>query len=98
MSAPGGSGRWVRWGLPLVAALAVMIGVLAPARSASAHPLDQYLQISYITVDPTQITVEIAFTPGVLLAPDALPKIDSNVTKLSTHVLRLMAAISSSQR
>ncbi len=43
---------------------------------ALAHPLDVYLQASYITVAPTQIMVELDLTPGVLVAPVILPQLD----------------------
>jgi hypothetical protein len=38
--------------------------LLAPPQAALAHPLDVYLQASYITVAPTQIVVELDLSPA----------------------------------
>src|SRR5215213_642747 len=58
--------------------IALLLGLLAPPLAALAHPLDVYLQASYITVAPAQILVELDLSPGVLVAPQVLPQLDSN--------------------
>lgn len=67
-------GRWQT--LPL-GFIAFLLALLLP-QVALAHPLDVYLQATYITVTPTQIVVELDLTPGVLLAPQVLPQLDPN--------------------
>ncbi len=47
--------------------------------TALAHPPDQNVQISNITVGAMQVTVELDFTPGVLLAPEVLPVLAGDV-------------------
>lgn len=54
----------------------MMLGVLAPPTAALAHPLDVYLQATYIMVAPTQIGVELDLSPGVLVAPQVLAELD----------------------
>ena len=61
----------------LVLALFVAAMFLLPT-GTSAHPLDQYVQMTYITVEPTDIVVELYITPGVLIAPDVLAELDAN--------------------
>ncbi|MEZ4624132.1 MAG: hypothetical protein R2843_04940 [Thermomicrobiales bacterium] len=61
----------------LVLALFVSAMFLLPT-GTSAHPLDQYVQMTYITVEPTEIVVELYITPGVLIAPDVLAELDAN--------------------
>src|SRR5215213_4079648 len=56
--------------------IALLLGLLAPPMAALAHPLDVYLQASYITVAPAQIVVELDLSPGVLVAPQILPQLD----------------------
>src|SRR3954447_18778433 len=46
--------------------------------AALAHPLDVYLQATYITVAPAQIVVELDLSPGVLVAPQVLPQLDTD--------------------
>ena len=62
--------------LSLAALIALLLGLTAPPPAALAHPLDAYLQATYLTVQPTQIVVELNLTPGVLLAPQLLPLLD----------------------
>jgi nickel/cobalt transporter (NicO) family protein len=64
--------------LPLLGLIALLSIVLAPSKAALAHPLDIFLQASYITVAPTQIVVELDLTPGVLVAPQELTELDSD--------------------
>ena len=61
--------------------LGLIVGLLAalmPPQPALAHPLDVYLQATYITVAPSGIVVELDLSPGVLVAPQMLPQLDSN--------------------
>jgi nickel/cobalt transporter (NicO) family protein len=64
--------------IPVLGLLAILLAVLAPPAVALAHPLDVYLQATYITVAPTQIVVELDLTPGMLVAPQVLPELDTN--------------------
>ena len=52
--------------------------VLVHPTVASAHPLDEYLQVSYITLETSRVSIEIDLTPGVLVAPDVMKLIDTN--------------------
>src|SRR5438477_12960560 len=58
--------------------IALLLGLLAPPVAALAHPLDVYLQATYITVAPMQIVVELDLSPGVLVAPQVLPQLDTD--------------------
>ena len=62
----------------LLGLIVLLLGLLALPVAALAHPLDVYLQATYITVAPTQIVVELDLTPGVLVAPQVLPLLDTN--------------------
>jgi ABC-type nickel/cobalt efflux system permease component RcnA len=62
----------------LLGLIAVLLGLLAPPLAALAHPLDVCLQATYITVAPTQIVVELDLSPGVLVAPQVLPQLDTD--------------------
>lgn len=64
--------------LPLLGAVAMLVALLLPSGTARAHPLDIFLQASYLTVGTGQIVVELDLTPGVLVAPAALTEIDSD--------------------
>jgi nickel/cobalt transporter (NicO) family protein len=57
--------------------IALLLALRAPL-AALAHPLDVYLQATYITVAPTQLTVELDLSPGALVAPQVLPQLDTN--------------------
>ncbi len=61
----------------LVAVLPLLLWVMKP-QAVFAHPLDVYLQATYLSVKPTQIEVELDLTPGVLVAPQILPQLDTN--------------------
>lgn len=58
--------------MPALGLLALLLALLAPRSAALAHPLDVFLQATYITVAPKQIAVELDLTPGVLVAPNIL--------------------------
>jgi nickel/cobalt transporter (NicO) family protein len=60
----------------LLCGLLGLFGWLSVPGVALAHPLDEYLQATYITVAPTQIVVELNLTPGVLIAPQILSQLD----------------------
>ncbi|HZQ08162.1 MAG TPA: hypothetical protein VFD70_16380 [Anaerolineae bacterium] len=62
----------------MVALLALLLEFLGPPTAALAHPLDVYLQATYITVAPSEIIVELDLSPGVLVAPNVLPQLDTN--------------------
>ena len=64
--------------IPMLGLVALLAAMLAPARAALAHPLDVYLQATYLTVGPAQIVVELDLTPGVLVAPQILPELDTD--------------------
>ncbi len=57
--------------------LLVFSGLASP-RAARAHPLDVYLQATYITVGSSHLDVELDLTPGVLVAPALLPELDTS--------------------
>ena len=54
----------------------LVLAVVLPASSASAHPLDVYVQGSYVTLAPSKVSVELDLSPGVLLAPRVLDVLD----------------------
>ena len=58
--------------------LLTLLAWLALPQTASAHPLDVYLQATYITVAPARIVVELDLSPGVLVAPQVLPQLDTD--------------------
>jgi nickel/cobalt transporter (NicO) family protein len=64
--------------IPLLGLIALLLGLLAPPEAALAHPADVYLQATYITAAPTQIVVELDLSPGVLVAPQVLPQLDTD--------------------
>jgi len=61
-----------------ISGLCLLLCLLAFPAVALAHPLDMLLQITYITVAPTQLVVELDITPGVLVAPKILTQLDTN--------------------
>ena len=54
----------------------LLLCLFLPTQPASAHPLDVYLQASYLTITPSAISVEIDLSPGVLVAPRVLGQLD----------------------
>ncbi|MFN8539421.1 MAG: hypothetical protein U0232_18325 [Thermomicrobiales bacterium] len=72
-------GRRIRRRLILsLGLLGLLLALLVPVQAALAHPLDIYLQATYITVSPAQVVVELDLTPGVLVAPQALALLDAD--------------------
>ena len=61
-----------------LALLSLLIWLLATPTKARAHPLDVYLQATYITLAPANVVVEFDLSPGVLVAPQVLPQLDTN--------------------
>jgi hypothetical protein len=50
--------------------------VLLPARDASAHRLDEYLQAARIAVEPDHLLLELDLTPGAAIAATIVADID----------------------
>jgi len=46
--------------------------------TSGAHPLDEFVQMTYITVESAEIVIELYVTPGVLIAPDVLSELDAD--------------------
>lgn len=65
------------WPVTLLGVIGLMVISLTPAVTL-AHPLDQFVLASYLTVMPDQIIVEVDMTPGALIAPQFLPTLDTN--------------------
>lgn len=56
-----------------------LVGLLLLFPSATvAHPLDEFYQVTYITIVPNRITLQIELYTGVLIAPKILGMIDTN--------------------
>ncbi|MCW5848725.1 MAG: hypothetical protein KIT87_01315 [Anaerolineae bacterium] len=66
------------WPTVLLGLMALLLAVLVPPQAALAHPLDVYLQATYITVAPAEIVVELDLSPGVLVAPQVLTQLDTD--------------------
>lgn len=62
----------------LLGLIALLRALLSRPRAALAHPHDEYVQATYITVAPTQIEVELDLTPGLLSIPQVLPQLDTD--------------------
>ncbi|MGH3146251.1 MAG: hypothetical protein ACRDTR_10670, partial [Rubrobacter sp.] len=59
-------------------ALILLLAATLPAREASAHPIDEYVQNTYIDLTPDRTTLQIDLTPGVLVAPEVVALIDAD--------------------
>ena len=55
-----------------------LTSVVLPAKEASAHPIDEYVQNTYIDPAPDRTTLELNLTPGVLVAPEMVALIDTD--------------------
>jgi nickel/cobalt transporter (NicO) family protein len=64
-----------------------LVGLLGPiwllaatlsAQEASAHPMDEYVQNTYIDLAPDSTTLQVDLTPGVLVAPEVVALIDAD--------------------
>jgi hypothetical protein len=56
----------------LLSLLTLLIG------TASAHPADDFVQASYLTLTEEAIIVDVELAPGVMVAPDILAMIDTD--------------------
>ncbi|MDX6382236.1 MAG: hypothetical protein QOI57_3260, partial [Rubrobacteraceae bacterium] len=61
--------RHLPWSIGLLGLISLLTSVLLPAEKALAHPLDEYVQNTYIDLAPDRTTLELNLTPGVLVAP-----------------------------
>src|SRR5829696_9060245 len=62
----------------LLGLICLLISVLLPAKEAAAHPLDEYVQNTYIDLTLDRTTLELNLTPGVLVAPEMVALIDTD--------------------
>ncbi|MEU5888970.1 hypothetical protein ABZ835_19315 [Streptomyces sp. NPDC047461] len=67
--------RLARWTAGLVLAAA---GSGLTAAPAQAHPTDEIVQQAYLTPDGSRLDVELALTPGVLVAPAFADALDTD--------------------
>lgn len=56
----------------------LLLAETLPAQEASAHPIDEYVQNTYIDLAPDRTTLQINLTPGVIVAPEVLALIDAD--------------------
>jgi hypothetical protein len=63
---------------PIWLLLAATLAATLPAQEASAHPIDEYVQNTYIDLAPDRTTLQIDLTPGVLVAPEVVALIDAD--------------------
>jgi nickel/cobalt transporter (NicO) family protein len=66
------------WLLVGLLGLTWLLAATLPAREASAHPIDEYVQNTYIDLAPDSTTLQIDLTPGVLVAPEVVALIDTD--------------------
>src|SRR5919206_4140581 len=62
----------------LLGLMCLLASVLLPAKEATAHPLDEYVQNTYIDLAPGRTTLQLNLTPGVLVAPQVVALIDAD--------------------
>ena len=55
-----------------------LLGAVLPAREAAAHPMNEYVQNTYVDVAPDRATLRIDLTPGVLVAPEVTALVDAD--------------------
>ena len=70
--------RYLSWSIGLLGLICLLISVLLPAKEAAAHPLDEYVQNTYIDLAPDRTTLELNLTPGVLVASEVVALIDAD--------------------
>jgi nickel/cobalt transporter (NicO) family protein len=58
--------------------LILLLAATLPAREASAHPMDEYVQNTYIDLASDRTSLEVNLTPGVLVAPEIAALIDAD--------------------
>lgn len=66
------------WLVGLLGLICLLTSVLLPAKEAAAHPIDEYLQNTYIDPAPDRTTLELNLTPGVLVASQVVALIDTD--------------------
>src|SRR5918994_7990466 len=69
--------RHRQWLVGLLSLIWLLAATL-PVREASAHPLDEYVQNTYIDLAPDRTTLQVDLTPGVLVAPEVVALIDAD--------------------
>lgn len=62
----------------------LLILALLPSRAA-AHPLDEFYQVTFISVAPNRVSMIIELYSGVLVAPTLLPLVDPDGDELITN-------------
>jgi nickel/cobalt transporter (NicO) family protein len=65
------------WLVGLLGPIWLLVATLT-AQEASAHPIDEYVQNTYIDLAPDTTTLQIDLTPGVLVAPEVVALIDAD--------------------
>jgi nickel/cobalt transporter (NicO) family protein len=66
------------WSFGLLGPIWLLLAATLPAQEASAHPIDEYVQNTYIDLAPDTMTIQIDLTPGVLVAPEVVALIDAD--------------------
>jgi hypothetical protein len=56
--------------------LGLLLGVVVLSSTGLAHRLDEYLQATLVTIEPSEIRLQINLTPGVAVAERVLALID----------------------
>lgn len=58
--------------------ISLLAGLLFFPPTATAHPLDEFYQVTYVTMGADRITLQIEQYTGVLIAPQILKLVDTN--------------------
>ena len=66
------------WATTCLVGLIVLLMTALPTTVAVAHPIDEYVQNTYIDLAPDRTTLQIDLTPGVLVAPEVVALIDAD--------------------
>jgi nickel/cobalt transporter (NicO) family protein len=66
------------WLVGLLGLIWLLAATLSAQEEASAHPIDEYVQNTYIDPAPDRTTLELNLTPGVLVAPEVVALIDAD--------------------
>ena len=56
--------------------LGLLLGLVAAPSTSLAHQLDEYLQATLVSIEPTEVQLQINLTPGVAIAKQVLGLID----------------------
>ena len=70
--------RYRLWATTGLVGLIGLLMTALPAAVAVAHPLDEYVQSTYIDPAYDRVALEINLTPGVLVAPQVVALIDTD--------------------